>query len=451
MIMQAVILAGGAGKRVFPLAVNKPKPMFKLLGKPLIQHVIELLKANGLSDFVIVIGHNGEQIKKHLSNGKAFGVKIAYTVQPEALGMANALETAKTLVEDHFLVVNADDLFESALVQKLLTKLNEGKTDIILSCKPVEETWKFGIIKVEKDRVTKLVEKPPKGQEESKLAVIGVYLMTKRIFSYLEKTPVSDHQYEDAIQKFIEDKQSVKAVRYDGFFAGFKYPWDLFRMNAFLMDTHITKRTIEENVIISDQAKVEGNVWIKRGVRILENAVIQGPCFIGENTVIGNNSLVRGYASVGDNCIVGFTTEVKTSIIGDNCLFHMNYVGDSIISDSCLFGSGATTGNFRFDKRNANVNVDGKKVNSGMKKLGVIMGDHSNAGINSSLAPGLKVGPYSIVGPGVSLQDDLEPGKAAFLNREHYVVKKNTITLSPQERTKLVEILKKYPRKPKIA
>jgi UDP-N-acetylglucosamine diphosphorylase/glucosamine-1-phosphate N-acetyltransferase len=445
--MQAVILAGGAGKRVFPLAVTKPKPMFKLIGKPLIQHVIELLKANGLSHFVVVIGHNGEQIKQYFGDGKAFGVNFVYTFQPEALGMANALETAKDLVEPHFLVVNADDLFEGALIQKMLSKFQEGKVDIVLSCKPVEETWKFGIVKVEKDCVTKLVEKPPKGTEESNLAVIGVYLMTKRIFSYLGKTPVSDHQYEDAIDKFIEDGNNVKAVRYEGFFASYKYPWDLFRMNQFLMDSQIPKQAIEENVQVSKTAIVEGNVWIRKGARILDNAVVKGPCYIGENTVIGNNTLVRGYSSIGDNCIVGFTCEVKTSIVGDDCLFHMNYVGDSIIGDSCLFGSGATTGNFRFDEKNVNVMVDGKRMDSGTHKLGVIMGDHSNAGINSSLAPGVKVGPCSVVGSGVCLQDDLEPGRAVFLDKKDIVVKENTITLSPDEKAKLTRLLKKYPRK----
>jgi len=442
--MQAVILAGGAGKRVFPLAVNKPKPMFKLLGKPLIQHVIEILKANGLNDFVVVIGHNGEQIKDYFGDGEKFGVKIAYTVQEEALGMANALETAKDLVEDNFLVVNADDLFEGSLIEKMIRKFKEGKADIVLSCKPVEETWKFGIIKVEKDKVTKLVEKPPEGQGESNLAVIGVYLMTKRIFSYLKKIPVSDHQYEDAIQKFIEDENKVRAVSYDGFFAGYKYPWDLFRMNMFLMDSQIKKQTVEEDVQISETARVEGNVWIRKGAKILDNACVKGPCYIGANTIIGNNCLVRGYASIGDNCIVGFTSEVKSSIIGDNCLFHMNYVGDSIVSDDCLFGAGATTANFRFDEKNITVMVDGKKMDSGTNKLGVIMGDHSKAGINSSLSPGVKVGPYSIVGAGVNLQEDLDPGKILLLEKKNTVKKENTITLSPKEKLKFTEMLKKY-------
>jgi UDP-N-acetylglucosamine diphosphorylase / glucose-1-phosphate thymidylyltransferase / UDP-N-acetylgalactosamine diphosphorylase / glucosamine-1-phosphate N-acetyltransferase / galactosamine-1-phosphate N-acetyltransferase len=442
--LQAVILAGGAGKRVFPLAVYKPKPMFKLLGKPLLQHVIEILKANGLDNFVVVTGHNGDQINDYFGDGKKFGAKIRYTLQKDPLGMANALETARELVEDNFFVVNADDLFEGSLITQMIHKFKAAKADIVLSCKRVEETWKFGIVKVDKDKVTKLVEKPPRGQEESNLAVIGVYLMTKRIFGYLEKTPVSDHQYEDAIQSFIEDRNNVRAVSYEGFFAGYKYPWDLFRMNQFLMDAQIQEKRIEEDVYVSESAKIEGNVLIKNGVKILDNACVKGPCYIGENTVIGNNCLIRGYSSIGDNCIVGFTTEVKSSLIGDNCLFHMNYLGDSIISDDCLFGAGATTANFRFDEKNVSVVVDGKKVDSATNKLGAIVGDNSKVGINSSIAPGVKIGPFSIVGAGVHLQEDLEPGKMLFLDRKSNAKKENTVTLSPEENRKLMILLKKY-------
>lgn len=442
--MQAVILAGGAGKRVFPLAAIKPKPMFRLLGKPLIQYVFEILKENGLDDFVVVIGHGGEQIREYFGDGKELGVRIAYTFQKEALGMANALETAESLMKDHFFVVNADDLFESSLITDMTSKFNAGDTDIVLSCKHVEETWKFGIITVENDHVTNLVEKPTKGKEASNLAVIGVYLMSKTIFNYFRQIPVSDHQFEDAIQRLIEDKNVVRAVSYDGFFAGYKYPWDLFKMNTYLMERQISKQRIEDDVYVSDRAKIEGNVWIRKGAKILDNACVKGPCYIGANTIIGNNSLVRNYASIGNNCIVGFTSEVKSSLIGDNCLFHMNYVGDSIISEDCLFGAGATTGNFRFDEETVSVIVDGKKVDTGTNKLGVIVGSGTKVGINSSLAPGIRIGPYSIVGPGVSLQEDLEPGKMMFMDKKSNVVKENTLTLASCEKQKLAEILKKY-------
>jgi NDP-sugar pyrophosphorylase family protein len=134
--MQTVILAGGSGRRVFPLAAVKPKPMFKILGKPLIHHVIEILKGAGLKDFIVVIGENGKLIKDYLADGKGLGVNIEYALQKKPLGMANALEAAKGLVEDNFLVVNADDVFESSLIKEMLNQFKKGKVEIVLSCKP---------------------------------------------------------------------------------------------------------------------------------------------------------------------------------------------------------------------------------------------------------------------------------------------------------------------------
>jgi len=442
--LQTVILAGGTGKRIFPLAVNKPKPMFKILGKPLIQHVIETLKKAGLKDFIVVIGHNGEQIREYLADGSKLGVNIDYTVQKEALGMANALETAKGLVEDNFFVVNADDIFESSLIKEMTKQFKEGSADIVLSCKPVEETWKFGIIRVEDDKVIDFVEKPPIGQEPSNLAVVGVYIMPKRIFDYYKKIPVSDHQYEDTIQKFIQDKNVVRAVSYDGFFAGYKYPWDLFTINKYLMDTRIKKQTIEDDVEISERTQVEGNVWIRRGTRILEGACIRGPCYIGENSFIGNNSLVWNYSSIGNNCVVGFSTEIKHSLIGDDCWFHVNYIGDSIISDNCLFGAGTITANFRFDEKNVKARIGGKKVDSGTDKLGAIVGDNCKIGINACLSPGVKIGPHSIVGPNVNLQNDLKPSKIISVDKKSYVVTENRITISSEKKRQLMKRLMKY-------
>jgi len=444
--MQTVILAGGTGKRVFPLAVNKPKPMFKILGKPLIQYVIETMKKAGSKDFIIVIGHNGEQIKDYLGDGDNLGVSIEYTFQREALGMANALETGKDYVRDNFLVVNADDIFENSLIEKMIKRFNEGDADIVLSCKPVVETWKFGIIQTEDDKVTRIIEKPPKGKEPSKLAVIGAYILTKRILSYLKKCPVSDHQYEDAIQRCIEDKNIIRAVSYDGFFATYKYPWDLFALNKYLMGKRIRKQMIEGDVNISEAAQVEGDVWIRQGTRVLEGACIRGPCYIGSNSLIGNNCLIWNASSIGDNCVIGFSSEIKHSLIGDNCWFHKNYVGDSIISDNCLFGAGTITANFRFDEKSVKVKIDGKNIDSGRDKIGAIVADNCKTGINAGLLPGVKVGPHSVVGPNVCLYEDLEPNKIILINGKGYVVKENKITVSPEKRNELIKKLMKYKR-----
>ena len=441
--MQTILLAGGEGKRVFPLAVNRPKPMFKLLGKPLIQHVIDTLKEAGLKDYVVVVGHQGEQIKDYLKDGSKLGVNIEYTLQKQSLGMADALKTAEKLAEDNFFVVNADDIFEASLIKQMNQQFHKGDAEIILSCKPVTQTWKFGIIQVEDEQVTDFVEKPPKGKEPSNLAVVGVYILTKQIFDYYKKIPVSDHQYEDAILAFIKDRNVVKAVSYDQFFAGYKYPWDLFTINKHLMNKKLTKQTIEEDVTISEKASVEGKVWLGKGAKVFANACVKGPCYIGENSVVGNNSLVRDYTSLGRGCVVGYSTEVKHSLVGDDCWFHTNYVGDSIISDNCLFGAGTITANFRFDEKNIQVWVGDRQVDSGTNKLGAIIGNNCKTGINSCLEPGVKIGPQSMVGPNVDLQSDLEPETIILVNKNSYVKTKTRITISSESKEQLMKKLMK--------
>ena len=433
--LQAVILAGGLGRRVRPLSLNRPKPMFKILGKPLIQHVIETLREAGLKDLIVVVGHLGEQIQNYLGDGSRIGVNIQYTVQEKPLGMANALETAEDLVEDHFFVVNADDIFESSLVREMLKRFQRGDADILLSCKPVKETWKFGIVRLEDgDRVVELVEKPERGREPSNLAVIGVYLLTKRIFEYCRRVPVSDHQYEDAIQRFIEDGNVVRVVPYKGFFAAYKYPWDLFTINRYLMDQHIKEPILEDGVEISERAVGAGRVWIRSGARSREGACVRGPCYIGRGTLIGNNSLVWNYSSIGEGCVVGYSTEIKHSIIGDHCWFHRNYIGDSILGDHCSFGAGAVTANLRFDEETVKVTIEGRRVDSGRVKLGAIVADGCRVGVNATLLPGVKVGPFSIVGPNVCLYRDLDPNKAIFVDRRSFIIRERKIKIEPKGR-----------------
>ncbi|NIU39871.1 glucose-1-phosphate thymidylyltransferase, partial [Candidatus Bathyarchaeota archaeon] len=210
------------------------------------------------------------------------------------------------------------------------------------------------------------------------------------------------------------------------------------------MDTRIKKQTIEDDVEISERTQVEGNVWIRRGTRILEGACIRGPCYIGANSFIGNNSLVWNYSSIGNNCVVGFSTEIKHSLIGDDCWFHINYIGDSIISDNCLFGAGTITANFRFDEKNVKLRIEGNKVDSGTDKLGAIVGDNCKTGINACLSPGVKIGPHSIVGPNVNLQNDLKPGKIIFVDKKSYVVTENRTTISSEKKRQLMKRLMKY-------
>ncbi|MFA4946324.1 MAG: bifunctional sugar-1-phosphate nucleotidylyltransferase/acetyltransferase [Candidatus Micrarchaeia archaeon] len=441
--MKAVILAAGNGKRVFPLAVNKPKPMFKLLGKPLMEYVVEELAAAGFKEAVCVVGHNAEQIKDYFG-AKSHGVKISYALQKEAKGMADALACARGALgkTDKFVVVNADDVFEPGLLKAMLAKATS--CDAVFASQPTEETWKFGILDLKGDRVRRIVEKPDKGKEPSKNAVIGVYILNSDIFRHLAAVPESDSQYEEAIQKMIDAGGDVRALSYKGFFGSYKLPWDLLRLNEYFLDKQ--KAFTAKSARISERAVIKGeHVHIGEGVRVFENAVIEGPCYIGDNAVIGNNALVRGHSSIGAKSVIGYSTEVKYSVIGENCWTHSAYVGDSVLGDNCSLGAGTITANFRFDEAHIQVEVLGKgKMDSGTNKLGVIMADNCKTGSNATIMPGVKVGPHSIVGSGVLLYKDLAPNKFAMQSKNLMEIRDNTVTLDNKAGEELRKKLLKY-------
>jgi len=165
---------------------------------------------------------------------------------------------------------------------------------------------------------------------------------------------------------------------------------------------------VSASASISEKATIEGRVTLGDNVRVLENAVIRGPAYIGPNSIIGNNALVRDYSHIGADCVIGYSTEVKSSYVGDGCWFHSSYIGDSIIGKGCSFGAGTVLANFRFDEQNVSVMVADEAIDTGLDKLGAIVGNNCKTGVNASITPGTKIGPNSIVGPHVYLTKDLE-------------------------------------------
>jgi len=442
--VQAVILSGGAGERAFPLSASKPKPMFELLGRPLLAYVIDNLSAAGIRDVIIVTGPDSHEIRDYFGDGGSLGAQIRYTTQEQPLGMANALKAAEQLLEDRFFMLNGNDVFEPHLLSKVLEKAEQSGGDMVLVGREMDQPWKFGVFEFTNDKVTAVVEKPPMGQEPSNIVVVGVYFFSRLIFDYIDRTPLSNYQLEAAYQGLI-DEGNVEFVPYDGVFESFKYPWDLLTINEHLMARFITGPRISQQAKISDRAVIDGNVIIEDGVRVLENAVVRGPAYIGANSVIGNNVLIWNHTSIAANSVVGFSSEIKRSLIASNCWIHMAYVGDSIISENCSLGAGTITANYRFDEGHVTVDVGGEPISSGSDKLGAIMGPDCKTGCNATLMPGVKVGPHSIVGPGVVLRDDLPPD-SLILGPAPYTTTENVIELSAEAKEHKMKTLRERTR-----
>lgn len=445
--MQAVILAGGIGKRIAPLGINKPKAMFRVAGKPIIHHVLDKVKeANiGIQELVIVTGPGENAIKEYLGSGSEFGFKLNYAIQESPLGQANALLSARDFITEDILVLNANDIYDTNLLSDLARLGQRNSLDVALVGREVNEPNKFGVMILNSDRkLVGVVEKPPKDEEPSNIAVVGLYYFSPKIWDALDATPISetDDQFERAYQKLIRPSGN-DFISYSGPFESYKYPWDLFAINDLLL-SQISEFRIHPTAQISPSAIVDANVFIEANVRILEYAIVRGPAYIGAETIIGNHTLIRGGVSIGRNCVVGHSTEVARSIIGDRTWFHKNFIGDSIISDNCSFGAGTITANLRFDEQPVKIRIGEGRISSGKKYFGVIMAENCRTGCNAILSPGTKVGPNSIVGPGVVLRDTLGAGKMALLPQKSYTIEENNIDFETISRSESMKALKGF-------
>ena len=156
------------------------------------------------------------------------------------------------------------------------------------------------------------------------------------------------------------------------------------------------QKTLDENEFnVSD-----GNVYIHKSVKVYETANIFGPCIIDEGTEVRPGAFIRGNAIVGKNCVVGNSTELKNVIIFDNVQVpHYNYVGESVLGFKSHMGAGSITSNVKSDKTLVKVKDGDKIIETGLKKMGAVLGDNVEVGCNSVLNPGAIVGRQSNIYP----------------------------------------------------
>lgn len=177
-------------------------------------------------------------------------------------------------------------------------------------------------------------------------------------------------------------------------FAGKEYPWEVLPyIGEYIKELGSTLPTDEYD-------KVGEDIWIAKSAKVAKTAYINGPCIIGKNTEVRHCAFIRGNALVGEGCVVGNSTELKNVIIF-NCVQvpHYNYVGDSVLGYKSHMGAGSITSNVKQDKTLVTVNINGTKVDTGLKKFGAMLGDNVEVGCNSVLNPGTVVGRHSNIYP----------------------------------------------------
>ena len=416
--MKALILSAGYGTRLHPLTQYRPKAMLPLLGKPMLHHVIDTVRETGLTEIVLVVGHQREQIENYFSDGKHLGVHISYALQAEPKGEYDAVLAAeKQLADgDRFLMTDCDII---TTTERFKETVQAAKThDMALSLVEVPNPSQFGVVALEEEQITTIVEKPAPGTEPSNLAVAGVYVFTQAIFDAIRKTK----DLEVGIQQLINEGYTVYGSHSKNPWVDVGRTWNILEASPVLFERlrQNNKERIDASASISDAAHIIGDVWIGPRARVFPGAALVGPVYVGPDAIVGNNCLIRDYTVIDLGASIGFSCEVRNSVLMPGSrVGHLAFVGDSILGYEVDIGASVVLSNYRFDGAEVQVMLRGQLASTHTDKFGSVVGDTAKIGCGAVVLPGRTIGYNSWIDPAVVVKTDVADNIHLQLKQEY--------------------------------
>jgi bifunctional UDP-N-acetylglucosamine pyrophosphorylase/glucosamine-1-phosphate N-acetyltransferase len=280
---------------------------------------------------------------------------------------------------------------------------------------------KSGVLKIEGEKVLEVVEKPKKGMEPSNLGVIGIYLLNKKFIEVLKTIPKEHYSFEKSFVQYSK-KGTIGFAVTSIENVSLKYPWDVLDLKNHLFMN--LRYKVDSKAEVAQSAQLIGDVYVDSGAKIMENATVKGPCYIGKNTYVGNNSILRSGVDIEEGSVVGAGMEMKNTLMMESSKVHSGFVGDSVIGKNCRIGAGITTANVRLDRGTVRVNVKGIDTLSGLKSLGVMIGEGTHIGIKASTMPGVIIGNNVTIGSNTSVMNNV-PDNSKYYTKFEEVILKN--------------------------
>jgi len=316
--MKGVLLHGGHGTRLRPLTHTGPKQLIKVAGKPVSQWCLEDLKNSGVKDVAIILGDIAPlRVVEYYGDGKQLGLNITYIYQGYPHGLAHAVYCAREFVKDEPFVVYLGDniIFEG--IKRFVEKFEDSDAAAQILLAKVPNPQRFGVAKFDKEgKLIGLVEKPK--VPPSPYALVGVYFFRPPyVFKAVESIKPSwrkELEITDAIQRLIDRGLRVDYDFITGWWKDTGTPEDILEANRILLDGRISKAIKGK---VSENAVIEGRVYIDEGAVVKDDVVVRGPTYIGKNTVIDSETYIGPYTSVGDNCYIK-NVELEDSVIMDD-------------------------------------------------------------------------------------------------------------------------------------
>ena len=339
--MKAMILAAGKGTRVRPLTNEMPKPMIPIIGKPVMEYLIEELERHGFDEIMINVSHLPEKIENYFGNGERLGVEIGYSfeghiedgeIQSTALGSAGGLKRIQDFggfFDDTFLVVCGDALIDLDLTKAVREHWKSGALASICTLSVAqEEVVDYGVVVTDDSgRITSFQEKPTVEEALSNKVNTGIYIFEPEVLDLIP----SDTQFDiggDLFPKIVEKGLNLHAIDLPFNWIDIGRISDYWEANQKIMNGEL--RTIP-----MPGTEVRPGIWVGLNTDIdWDNCEIQGPVYIGSGTKIEAGAMVVGPTWIGHGCHIRENARISKSII-----FEYTRIGSaSIVKNSVAFG-----------------------------------------------------------------------------------------------------------------
>ncbi len=345
-------MAGGEGSRLRPLTSRRPKPLAPVANKPVMEHIVDLLRRHGITEIIATLHYLADEIESYFGDGSDFGVAMSYVVEDTPLGTAGAVKLAENLLgNEPFIIISGDALTDLDLGALLAAHERSGATATI-TLQRVQNPLEFGVVITDDEqRITRFLEKPSWGEIFSDTINTGIYVLQPEVLAYMEAGRSYDFS-RDIFPRLLHEKKLIH-----GYVAA-DYWTDIGNLQQYQQanyDALVGRCKLE-----IPGTEVSPGVWIGEGCRIDPAAHIEAPAVIGRNVTLEAHAVVGPETVLGNSTIVARHAEVARSIVWDDAYFgesstisgatiadgnivknHVSVGDGTVIGSNCIIGSGS--------------------------------------------------------------------------------------------------------------
>ncbi|MCS6923029.1 MAG: mannose-1-phosphate guanyltransferase [Fimbriimonadales bacterium] len=327
--MKAIVMAGGEGSRLRPITANRPKPLAPVANRPIMEHILLLLKAQGITEVIATVYYLADYIEGYFGDGSDWGMSIHYSLEDTPLGTAGSVKQAEEHLRDGTFVIISGDALTDIDLQPAIEFHRRNNATATLVLARVPNPLEFGVVITREDgRITRFLEKPSWSEVFSDTVNTGIYILEPEIFEYMEPGKQYDFS-QDLFPLLLREGKPLYG------YIMREYWSDIGTLQQY-REAHYDLLNRKVRLPLPGEEKIPG-VWTGAGATIDPEAQIVPPVCIGRNCRIKKGAVVGPYTTLGDNCIVEPNATVVRSIVWDSV-----YIGAGAQLQGAVVGTGVT-------------------------------------------------------------------------------------------------------------